>query len=62
MAGKRETIEPKASDKRYTRRDEQGRFSEQDDVSKSSAQDQKRAAQREAPRGQGDKGDRAKTR
>ena len=58
MAGKRETIEPNAGDKRYTRRDKTGRFSEQDDVSRSSAQDQKRPARTEAPRGQGDRGDR----
>ena len=58
MAGKRETIEPNPGDKRYTRRDKAGRFSEQEDVGRASAQDQKRAARAEAPRGQGDRGDR----
>jgi hypothetical protein len=58
MAGKRETIEPNAGDKRYTRRDKTGRFTEQDDVGRASAQDQKRQARAEAPRGQGDRGDR----
>ena len=58
MAGKRELIEPKAGDKRYTRRDKAGKFSEQDDVGRASAQDQKQTARTEAPRGQGDRGDR----
>jgi hypothetical protein len=58
MAGKRETIEPQAGDKRYTRRDKAGKFTEQDDVSRASAQDQKRTARNEPPRGQGDRGDR----
>lgn len=56
--GKRETIEPNAGDKRYVRRDEQGQFSESDDVGRSLSQDQKREAESEAPRGQGDRGDR----
>lgn len=58
MAGKRELIEPNPGDKRYTRRDEQGQFTEQDDVGKSSARDQRTRAKKEAPKGQGDKGDR----
>ena len=37
MAKKRELIEPNRGDKRYARRDEEGRFGEQDDVSKSLA-------------------------
>jgi hypothetical protein len=45
-------------DKRYTRRDEQGRFKEVEDVGRSSAQDQKRDAQNESRKGQGDRGDR----
>ena len=57
-SGKRELIEPNAGDKRYVRRDAQGRFSEQDDVSRSLSQDQKRSAKRSAPKGQGDRGDR----
>ena len=58
MAGKRELIEPNAGDKRLVRRDEKGRFSESDDLGRSLAQDQKREAENEAKRGQGDKGDR----
>jgi hypothetical protein len=56
---KRELIEPKG-DKRFARRTKNGRFSEHDDVGKSLAQDQKRAAKRRAKPGQGDKGDRRK--
>ena len=46
------------TDKRFVRRDEEGRFKESDDVGKSLAQDQKRDARHEARRGEGDKGDR----
>jgi hypothetical protein len=46
------------TDKRYVRRDEQGKFKESDDVGKSSAADQRRDAKSEAKRGQGDRGDR----
>jgi hypothetical protein len=45
-------------DKRYVRRDEQGRFSESDDVGKSLAADRRQRAQNEAKKGQGDRGDR----
>ena len=55
---KRELIEPNPGDKRYARRDDEGRFSEMDDVGRSSAQDQKRQAKTAAPKGQGDRGDR----
>ena len=55
---KRELIEPTPGDKRYARRDEEGRFTEMDDVGKSLAQDQRRQAKHEAPKGQGDRGDR----
>ena len=58
MAGKREVIEPNQGDKRLVRRDSKGRFSESDDVGRASAQDQKRDAENEAKKGQGDKGDR----
>ena len=61
MAGKRELIEPNAGDKRYTRRDKAGKFTEQEDVGRSLAQDRKRQAKTEAPRGQGDRGDRKKS-
>jgi hypothetical protein len=59
MPGKRELIEPKG-DKRYVRRDEQGRFSESDDVGRSLSADQRKAAEREAKPGHGDRGDRRK--
>lgn len=55
---KRELIEPTPGDKRYTRRDDEGRFTEQVDVGKASAQDQKRQAKTESTPGHGDKGDR----
>jgi hypothetical protein len=59
MARKRELIEPNKGDKRYVRRDEQGRFTDsQDDVSRSLSQDQKRDAKTKAKKGQGDRGDR----
>jgi hypothetical protein len=54
----RELIEPHKGDKRYVRRDENGRFSESDDVGKSLAQDQKRQAKTVAKKGEGDRGDR----
>ena len=53
MAGKRELIEPHKGDKRYVRRDEQGRFSEVDDVSRSLSQDQKRSAKTKIETGSG---------
>ena len=56
--GKRELIEPHKSDKRYVRRDENGRFTESDDVSRSLSQDQKREAKNVSKPGQGDRGDR----
>ena len=54
----RELIEPTPGDKRYARRDDEGRFTEMDDVGRSLAQDQKRDARNEAPKGHGDRGDR----
>jgi len=53
----RELIDTGA-DKRYVRRDEQGRFEESDDVGRSLAQDVKRKAKTEVKPGQGDRGDR----
>jgi hypothetical protein len=57
MTSKRELISPNG-DKRYVRRDEQGRFKESDDVSRSLSQDVRRDAKHEAKPGQGDRGDR----
>jgi hypothetical protein len=57
---KRELIEPNPGDKRYARRDDKGQFSQQVDVGKSLAADQRQHAQNDAGKGQGDKGDRQK--
>jgi len=54
----RERVEPNPGDKRYVRRDDDGQFKEVEDVGRSSAQDQRREAETESKRGQGDKGDR----
>jgi hypothetical protein len=57
---KRELIEPNPEDKRYVRRESDGQFkSHQDDVGKSLSQDRRRKAKTEAPKGQGDRGDRS---
>ena len=62
MTKKRELIEPNPADKRYVRRDEEGRFTDsQDDVGRSLSQDRKREAQTESEKGQGDRGDRKKS-
>ena len=45
------------NDKRYVRRDEQGRFEESDDVGRSLSQDVRKHAKKEVPSGQGDRGD-----
>ena len=58
MAADRELIEPNPGDKRFVRRDEEGKFKESDDVGRSLSQDQKRDAKTETKSGQGDKGDR----
>jgi hypothetical protein len=60
IMSKRELIDS-GSDKRYVRRDSKGRFSKSTDVGKSLATDQRRHSKTEAPRGQGDKGDRRKS-
>ena len=58
MARERELIEPHKGDKRYVRRDEQGRFTDdQVDVGRSLAADRRQHAKTKAPRGQGDRGD-----
>ena len=57
-SSKRELIEPNKGDKRYVRRDEEGRFSESDDVSRSLSQDVRKEAKHETTAGQGDRGDR----
>lgn len=57
-SGKRELIEPHEGDKRYVRRDEDGKFSESDDQGRSLSQDRKRDAKTESKPGYGDRGDR----
>ena len=59
MPRKREIIEPTEGDKRYVRRDENGRFEEVEDVGRSLSQDRKREAESESEPGQGDRGDRS---
>jgi hypothetical protein len=54
---KRELIDT-GTDKRFVRRDEQGRFDEVVDVGRSLAQDQRKDAKTVAKKGQGDRGDR----
>jgi hypothetical protein len=62
MAGKRELIDTGTS-KRFIRRDDQGRFTtDQVDVGRSLAADQRQQAQNTAKPGQGDRGDRRKER
>jgi hypothetical protein len=57
MGSKRELIDT-GTDKRYVRRDAQGRFEESDDVGRSLRQDRRRKAKTSVKAGQGDKGDR----
>lgn len=54
----RETIEPHEGDKRYVRRDDKGHFTEEVDIGKSSAADQRQHSSTAAKKGQGDRGDR----
>ncbi|MEA3183810.1 MAG: hypothetical protein QOJ74_287 [Ilumatobacteraceae bacterium] len=58
MAAKRELIEPHPGDKRYVRRDEQGRITESVATGRSLAQDVRTRSKTVAKPGQGDKGDR----
>ena len=46
------------TDKRYVRRDDDGTFEESDDVGRSQSQDQRRDAEHDTRKGQGDRGDR----
>ena len=57
--GKRELIAPNG-DKRFVRRDQQSRFSESDNVSRSLSQDVRKSAETTAGAGQGDRGDQKK--
>ena len=57
MAGKRELIEPTEGDKRYVRRDEDGKFESEVDLNRSLSQDDKHNAKQTSKPGQGDRGD-----
>jgi hypothetical protein len=46
------------TDKRFVRRDRQGRFKESDDVGRSLTGDRRQRAKTKAKRGEGDRGDR----
>ena len=63
MASKRELIEPHDGDKRYVRRDEQGRFTDdQVNVGRSlaaEARNRGKPTKHTVEKGQGDKGDQA---
>jgi hypothetical protein len=61
-ARKRELIEPDEGNKRYVRRDDEGKFTEEQvDVGRSLSQDSRHHAGRSIPAGQGDKGDRKRS-
>jgi hypothetical protein len=55
-AAKRELLDT-GRDKRYVRRDLNGKFNESDDQGRSLGQDRRRKAKKVAKSGQGDKGD-----
>jgi hypothetical protein len=59
-ARKRTTIRPRG-DKRYVRRDDQGRFREVDDAGRSLSRDRRKKAKKTSSKGQGDKGDRRRS-
>ena len=59
-ASKRELIDT-GKDKRFVRRDDEGRFNESVDVGRSLAQDVRKDARTKVPAGQGDRGDQKKT-
>jgi len=57
-ASKRTLVEPHKGDKRYVRRDSEGKFTEkQVAVGKSLAADKRTKARTVVPKGQGDRGD-----
>lgn len=46
------------TDKRFVRRDEEGKFKESDDVGQSLTTDRRQRAKNQAKKGEGDRGDR----
>jgi len=62
MPRKREMIEPNEGDKRFVRRDDQGRFTDdQVDVGRSLSADRRSKSKTVAPKGMGDRGDQKKS-
>ena len=59
-SAKRELINT-GRDKRYVRRDSEGQFKESDDVGRSLSQDRKQRAKKSSKAGQGDRGDRKRS-
>ncbi|HEY1084145.1 MAG TPA: hypothetical protein VGE29_17910 [Prosthecobacter sp.] len=59
-SNKRELVEPHEGDKRYVRRDVEGRFKESDEVGASLSADHRQDSKTNAAKGQGDKGDHKK--
>lgn len=57
MASKRELIEPNPGDKRYVRRDKDGKFESEVDLNRSLSQDDKHNSKKTSKSGQGDRGD-----
>lgn len=57
MSSKRELIEPTPGDKRYVRRDDEGKFTESDDLNRSLSQDDRQDAEKTSKPGHGDEGD-----
>jgi hypothetical protein len=61
MPRKREMIEPNQGDKRFARRDAEGRFTEdQSDVGRSLTSDRRSKSKTVVPKGMGDRGDQKK--
>ena len=56
-ARKRELVEPKTGDKRYVRRDSEGKFKDVVDVGRSLAADRRSKSKTAVKPGHGDKGD-----
>jgi hypothetical protein len=54
---KRELIEPNPGDKRYVRRDKEGKIAHSVDLNKSLSQDDQHNSKKTSEPGQGDKGD-----
>ncbi|MDB5683763.1 MAG: hypothetical protein JWM75_1461 [Sphingomonas bacterium] len=58
MSGSKRELIDTGTDKRYVKRDDQGRFKESVDVGRSLAADQRQHAKTEVKAGHGDQGDR----